>query len=122
MFVNFKTSWFGPDMVRYRKCAQGEVREVPDEFKKMLPKSATVVGSREAHRMIESRQADEDALAREKLADHDPERAAADATAAALKKAEANAERARKSRRKSVAQPTVRKTASKRASKRGMAS
>lgn len=44
MKVHFKNMWFGPDQRRYRKCeSRHETRDVPDEYLKLLPSTATVV-------------------------------------------------------------------------------
>lgn len=47
MLVHFANHWYGPDCRRYRKCERKtEVREVPDEYRDILPSSATIVGKR----------------------------------------------------------------------------
>lgn len=81
MKVYFKQGWFGPSQVvqdplrpkgmpisgtRYRKSLnKHDLRDVPDELRPFLPKSATVVESPE----------EAPAPAKETLADHDTERA-----------------------------------------------
>lgn len=94
MKVHFKRGWFGPDAARYRKSeTKFDYREVPDEFRAALPKTATVIENPEAPPVA----------AKETLRDHDVERAGQDEAQAKIADADkqefARAMQARNKRR-----------------------
>lgn len=84
MKVHFKRGWFGPDLTRYRKSVnKHDLREVPDELRKSLPSTATVIEKPEAAPVAP----------KETLRDHDTERRDQDELARRLAEREASSKK-----------------------------